>query len=239
MAPKPSVGGGAAQAGRELDGAITEVYVRVVSGRASVILCLGMACAAATPEPIPQTIPKECPELPVSQYPQKEVVPHELALMHRALAQEKSETGDEEGALIHYRCALVLDPALPDTRIELAAILVSRASYAEAQAELVEIHEHTDPDFRSRTLLASALEGLGQLRAAADELARAADETRSSAVLYRRAADLYLRSGEAELAEALKVKADELDPPKQQREMRPLVEAKPPPKSGKKKKKKK
>ena len=155
----------------------------------------------------------------------------ENPVVHRSFALHLGEVGDVEGSVTHYRCALKLDPRLPATRIELGAQLVSAEAWADAQAELLKAQQESSPDFRSRSLMATALEGLGQIGAAADELARAAEETKTSAVLYRRAADLYQRAGDSARAAELKSKADELDPPPEQRKMRPLREAKRPPKN--------
>jgi tetratricopeptide (TPR) repeat protein len=194
----------------KLDAAITGVYVRFVRVPPAVFLCFAAACASSQAVP-DAAIPDECATADPPA--------------HRTLAIELSGSGDVEGAIRHYRCALALDPTIPATRIELAAELLNASAYADAHAELLQIERR---DVRARTLMAAALEGLGKLRAAADELARAADETGTSAVLYRRAAALYLRAGDEERAGVLLTRADELDPPPEQREMRQLREARPP-----------
>jgi tetratricopeptide (TPR) repeat protein len=202
---------------RKLDVAITRLYFGGVTSRALVILGLSIGCATTKPTTTasgtttdPQ--PDRCQETPNAL----------------EAAQQLAEVGDVEGSIAHYRCALQLDPKQTNVRIELAAQLISASAWSDAQAELQKVLAETQPDFRIRSLMASALEGQGQLKAAADELARAADETKTSAVLYRRAADLYERAGDASLADRLDRRADEIDPPPEQRKMRPLREARPP-----------
>lgn len=147
---------------------------------------------------------------------------------HVLLAQYLSGTGEAEGAAIHYRCALSLDPDLSDARIELAAQLVNSGRHADALAELEKVTgTGRKVGFRVRALMASALEAQGRFGPAGDHLEKAAEET-GSAVLYRRAADLFARAGEDEKAASLRSRADEIDPPPERPEMRPLVKAKPP-----------
>jgi tetratricopeptide (TPR) repeat protein len=224
-----------------------------------VFLCFTLACATS-PTPPPSTIPEECltrpkqllgPKLSDEQYrgaiavsDTASIAGHLAALLaerpddaasQRAFAATLADMGDAAGSAVHFRCSLALDP-MPDTRIELAAQLIHTAAYADAKSELLRAREGAQPDFRARTLMAVALEGMGKLREAAEELAHAAEETKTSAVLFRRAADLYARAGDMTLAGELTAKADALDPPPPPRDLRPLVEAKPPPKKKKKRK---
>ncbi len=189
-------------------------------GRAAVILLLA-ACASAPPPQTKGVRSDGC----------LDDVAAELSAAGNA-----AESGDPESSVRHYRCVLGTDPSREDVRIELGAQLIEVKAFGEAEAELAKIRA---PSFRVRTLRAVALEALGRVRDAADQVALAAEETASSAVLYRRAAELFARAGDETRADELRAKADAIDPPPAPRELRQLPPAKPPPSEKKKGKKKK
>lgn len=166
------------------------------------------------------------------------VLAPDTARAHVRFAQYLSGTGDPDGAAIHYRCALSLDPKLTDARVELATQLINAGHHAAALFELERVAStNQEVGFRLQALMASALEGQGRFAPAAEHMEKAAEATRS-AVLYRRAADLLVRAGDEARAEALRSKADEIDPPPERPKMRPLVKAKPPPKKKKSRRRK-
>jgi tetratricopeptide (TPR) repeat protein len=154
----------------------------------------------------------------------------EDATAHAAFARYLSEVQDAEGAAIHYRCALGIDPALDAIRIAFASALVSSGDFSGGEAEVRKVLG-SSPTLQVRSLLATALEGQGKWVEAAGALEQAAAEVKAkgSAVLLRRAAASYEKGGDPAKASALRTRADSIDPPPKKRDLRPLPEAKPPP----------
>lgn len=154
---------------------------------------------------------------------------------HLRFAEVSAGMGDMETAVRHWRCALERRPDLVEARAALGHHLFEEGQLEEAERELRTVVEAEPDQIRYRALLAEALEARGNPLEAARELERAARQTERSAVLWRRAAALYEAGGDTRAAARLRSRADALDPPAEQRHLRPLPPAREPGSRAKKK----
>lgn len=144
---------------------------------------------------------------------------------HLRFADASAELGDLDAAVTHWRCALTLKPGLPAAHVALARHLLGAENPEEAEAHVRAALAEEPSDYRHHVLLAQALEGQARLDAAAAATARAAELVGRSAPLYRRAASLFDRAGAPERADRMRALADEIDPPRERRDLRPLRKA--------------
>jgi len=104
---------------------------------------------------------------------------------------EKSQGGDQDGALADFRLALRLAPGLSAVYNGMAALLLNQGSYAEAVEAVDKLLAANPEDIRGRRVRYLALSALGDTRADAALDAWAAGDPKSAADL------LYTRGDEA------------------------------------------
>lgn len=141
---------------------------------------------------------------------------------HELFARHAEIRGEREVAVRHYRCALDRRAGLDDARYRLAVQLFELGRFGEAGAELRRVLARDPGTVSARVLLAQVLEAEGRLREAAQTLETAARHSRDNPVLLRRAADLFAKAGRPGDAERLDEEADARDPPREERDLRPL-----------------
>lgn len=143
-------------------------------------------------------------------------------MRYASLAADAQET---DVAIQHFECAIALKPTTTEARYAIAKQYLKKGRAEDAEKQ-IRLALETDPkNAQAHVLLGDVLEAKGQPRAAAESVEKAARMIEKSAVLYRRAGGLYEVAGaEAEAARVRRV-ADQIDPPKEKRDLRPLRKA--------------
>jgi tetratricopeptide (TPR) repeat protein len=144
---------------------------------------------------------------------------------HLRFGEVLHELGDNKLAEAHWRCALELRGDLIDARRQLGALLLATGRVEEAVRELQVAAEQEPDELQTQVVLANALEASGKTLDAAKAVEGAARIAGKSAALYRRAGQLYEVAGSFVAAKRVRALADRLDPPKKERQLRPLKKA--------------
>lgn len=142
---------------------------------------------------------------------------------HLRLADFALEVGEPRVAATHWDCALTLNPTYAEARFHRARYLTLAGRAPEAEAELRRVVDEGLRDVAVLVSLAEAMEAQGRVLEAAQQLEAAAKDAKTSAALYRRAGDLYQRASSPLSARRVRAVADRLDPPPEDRPMRPLA----------------
>lgn len=140
---------------------------------------------------------------------------------HRVRAQTLEEAGDLEGALVAYRRTLELQDDL--ALVRRVALLEKRAGRPAAAVPLWERVRDAAPSEPGAHLeLAELYEKVDRPASAKAEWSAVVELLPKNAPLRRRFADFLDRQGKTGEARIQRKKADELDPPKGARKLRPL-----------------
>lgn len=146
---------------------------------------------------------------------------------HLRFADINAELDEGEVAARHYRCALTLSPDLTAAHVRLAKHALGASQAAEAERHIRAAIAAEPKQYLHLVLLGQALRAQGRPQDAAKALEGAAVLKGTSAPLYRRAARLYEDAQAPKDALRMKRIADDLDPPKKTRSLRPLRKARP------------
>jgi len=146
---------------------------------------------------------------------------------HLRFADINAELDEGKVAARHYRCALALSPDLTAAHVRLARHALGAGQAAEAEAHIRAAIAAEPKQYLHLILLSQALKAQARTRDAAKAAEDAAVLKGTSAPLYRRAARLYEDASAPKDALRLRRIADELDPPKEARDLRPLRKARP------------
>ena len=134
---------------------------------------------------------------------------------HLRFANASAEAHDPEAAVVHWRCALGLKAGLAEAHAQLARYLLATGQPSAAEVEIRAALAAEPEAYPHHVLLAEALEAQAAVERAARLVGR-------SAALFRRAAILYAGAGATTEADQMRAEADELDPPRAPRDLRPL-----------------
>lgn len=140
-------------------------------------------------------------------------------------AELESDRDNAEAAIRHWQCALALKPGLADAHYGLARVFLRTAKPAAAEKEVRAAIATDTKNVRFQMLLADVLEAKGEPLGAAKAAEAAAEIVESSAALYRRAGTLYAAAGDEDAASRVRRVADRIDPPAEERDLRPLRKA--------------
>jgi Tfp pilus assembly protein PilF len=146
--------------------------------------------------------------------------------VHLRYGEYFAETGKKPEAEAEWRCALELRKDLVEARLHLARLILERGDAESAQMELRTAIASSPGDVQAHVLLGDVLESQKKFLDAAKEIEAAAQLAAKSASLYRRASVLYQAAGNLLAAKRTKKAADRLDPPPQNRKLRPLLKRK-------------
>lgn len=144
---------------------------------------------------------------------------------HAELGLVLSDLGESEPAMVHLACALSRRKDLHDARMRLVLEQMDAGDYADAESNLRTLMDAQGPSVRTLAMLGRVLEAQGRFAESAQAVLQAAGMARENAVLLRRAAVLYDRADQPEKADAVRERADAVDPPPPSRDMRPLPPA--------------
>jgi len=128
-------------------------------------------------------------------------------------------------AKIHWRKAIDLRPDFVEPRKELADLLEAEGTFPAAQEQLEAVLTKHPLDLQARIRLAELYARQKKFESAAIEIERAAVQAGRSAALFRKAAKWYSSAGEPQKASEMGRWADKIDPPRKQRDLRPLRKA--------------
>ena len=135
----------------------------------------------------------------------------------------KLERSDQ--AKVHWQKAIALRPDFVEPRKELADLLEVEGKLPAAQEQLEAVLTKHPLDLQARIRLAELHARQKKFDAAAREIERAAVQAGRSAALFRKAAKWYSSAGESQRALEMGKLADKIDPPRKQRDLRPLRKA--------------
>ncbi|MEM1026326.1 MAG: hypothetical protein AAGD10_21735 [Myxococcota bacterium] len=141
---------------------------------------------------------------------------------HHLLAKVLDERGATRPARTHLLCALELRPSLHEARADLAVLQLDAEAYAEAGSTLEELIRRQGSEVQTQVLLARAYAGMKRWADAGQAMEAAARQAGRNAVLLRRAAQLYEQGGLEQRAATVRMRADAIDPPPENRNLRPL-----------------
>ena len=133
--------------------------------------------------------------------------------------------GRAQQAKVQLQKAVELRPDFMEPRMELADALEKEGEFASAQKQLEAVLQKNPLDLQARIRLAELHARQKNFASAAKEIERAAVQTGRSAALFRKAAKWYGSAGKAQEAVRMEKYADKIDPPRKQRELRPLRKA--------------
>ena len=118
-----------------------------------------------------------------------------------------------------------LRPDFVEPRMELAEVYERNGQYPAAQEQLEAVLKKHPAKLQARIRLAELHARQTKYEEAAREIERAAVQAGRSAALYRKAAKWYSSAGKSIEAQRMETTADEIDPPRKQRDLRPLRKA--------------
>ena len=141
---------------------------------------------------------------------------------HHVLGRVLKERGAMRPARTHLMCALELRPSLHEARSDLAVLQLDEQAFSAAVSTLQELLRRQGPEVQTQVLLARAYAGMQRWAEAGQAMEQAARQAGRNAVLLRRAARLYDEGGLDAEAETVRRRADAIDPPPEQRQLRQL-----------------
>ncbi len=145
---------------------------------------------------------------------------------HLRAGEVAAERGEKQRAEAHLKCALELRPDYPDAQRRLAKYLYVEQRYPEAEEAISSLAgAEASSDVEALMLAADIFEASKKFRQAAERVELAATAAKGSAPLWRRAANLYESAGNLVAAKKARAAADKIDPPKKERNLRPLQKA--------------
>lgn len=143
-------------------------------------------------------------------------------MRYAALAADAQQT---DVAIRHFECALALKPGTTEARYALAKQYLKKQDALAAEEQIRRALQDDQSNAQAHVLLGDVLEAKGEPLAAGQSVETAARMVKKSAVLYRRAGSLYEVAGDEAAAARVRQVADEIDPPQEKRDLRPLRKA--------------
>lgn len=141
---------------------------------------------------------------------------------HRLFGDLSGDNGAPDAALRHWKCALDRKPNMHQAHLRLAQHHYTQRELDQAQQHLNPLLKQPKLSVRVLVLASDIYAAQDKLLEAAQHMERAAQTAGASAALLRRAANLYDRANSPLSARRVRGRADAIDPPKEQRKMRPL-----------------
>lgn len=132
------------------------------------------------------------------------------------------DSGDDAAASDAYRRAVTLRPEVASRR-RLAVVLERAGKHQESVEVWEALRDESPEDVGARLALAEIYEKTDRPASAEAEWTEVAARSPSNAFLLRRFADFLERQGKLLEARETRAQADELDAPKEQRDLRPLL----------------